>query len=509
MIEPEELDAVVCPHLAALDAPGAAVAVVHPEGPPLVRCYGWADIATRRPVDTTTRFRIGSVTKTMTTIVVLQLVERGLLGLDDPVDAHLKGIEVRQREPGAEAVTIRHLLTHTSGIGEFPSWRSTRHPLRALGASRPGTEMPSLRDLVADGVVAEVPPGTKWAYSNVGFTLLGMVAENVTGQPFGELLGDGVFGPLSMSGASVARDADVDATLATGYRVRRGVAAPTRPFDIAALPAGGAHATISDMAAYAGGVLWAAAGDGRLLTRDTARLMMTPQFGIDPRLPKVGLSWWLDGIDSTFTAGHGGTVPGFSTGLVLAPGAGVGVAVLLNRGVLPSAFFGGGHVASAVLRRIVGTEDPAVTPAASDFDGSGRPDSWTDKAGVYRPAPGLGTNMRALHYLGGEIEVLDAGDHLVARAPVGPFRAGLRLYGGTPADPDAYSVSYGGYVLPFVFSRDSSGAVDAVNTGFVPCPFRLVRCPTGTRTYASHVRRGTAVAAGLLAARAVLRGRRR
>lgn len=505
MIGVADLDEVVLPHLAALDVPGAAVCVVHPEGAPLVRCYGSADLATGRRVDAATRFRIGSVTKTMTAAVVLQLVDAGLVNLDDPVEPHLRGVHIAQADPSRGEITLRHLLTHTSGIGEVASGRALlRNPVRAIGAAGRGEEMPRLDRLYDDGIVAGVAPGWKWAYSNVGFTLLGLVAESVTGRPYAELVADRIFAPLGMRGASALRTRAVDETLAVGYRVRRGVASPTRFVDLAIVPAGGVYATIEDMAAYASGVLWATVGDDRLLRRDTARNMLTPQFGIDARLPSIGLSWWLGGAGSTFTASHGGTVPGFSTGLVLAPAAGIGVAVLLNRGVMPSAYFGGSHVAGAVVDRVLGTASAWPVTAPAEYDGSPRPGAWQEQVGLYRPAPGWNTNTRVLQFFGGEVEVVDAGDHLVARAPIGPFRRGLRLH-PTGTDPDAYSATYDGYMLPFVFSRDAAGAVDAVNTGFTPCPFRLLRCPAGTRTYTTQARRGAAVAAGLLAARSLLR----
>lgn len=505
MLEAGELDAVVRPALAGLDAPGAAVAVVHPDGPPLIRCYGLADIGRCVPVDTTTRFRIGSLTKTMTAIVILQLVDSGAIGLDDPVTAHLPQLDLHQRRPGAAAITIRHLLTHTSGIGEIASRASLSHPLWAVGAVRPGTPPPAFGRMYEGGIVTDVAPEAKWAYSNIAFVLLGMVAEAVTATPYADLLAERIFNPLDMTGASSARTPDVDATLAVGYRVRRSVAAPTRFFDIAVVPAGGVYASIGDLVEYASGVLWSAAGDGRLtLRRETARNMLSPQWGVDHRVAHVGLSWWLDGAGATFTAGHGGTVPGFSTGFVLAPGEGIGVAVALNRGVMPSAAFGGGHVANLVLRSVLGVPDPVATLVRPDTPQ--RPDTWAGMVGVYRPAPGWATNVRSMQYFGGEVEVVAAGDHLVARAPVGPFRRGLRLHPADPSDPDNYRVTYDGHVLPFVFARDDHGDVRAVHTGFTPCPFTLERRPVGTRTYTSYARLAAATTGGLVAARAV--GRR-
>lgn len=504
MLEARELDAVVRPALAGLDVPGAAVALVHPGGPPLIRCYGLADIARGVPVDGATRFRVGSVTKTMTAMLIMQLVDAGAIRLDDPVAAHLPHLDVRQRRPGAGPITLRHLLTHSSGIGEIASLASLAHPLWALGAVRPGASPPPLEQLYEGGIVTDVVPGTKWAYSNVAFVLLGMVAEAVTGRAYADLVAERIFAPLGMTHASATRTAEVDAALAVGYRIRRSVPSPVRFLDIAVVPAGGVYASIGDLAEYAGGVLWAAAGDGRLaLRKETAREMLSPQWGVDDRIPHVGLSWWLDGVGGTFTAGHGGTVPGFSTGLVLAPGGGIGVAVTLNRGVMPSAAFGGGYVANLVLRRVLGVGDAVA--ALVRPDAPERPDTWDTLAGVYRPAPGWATNVRALQYFGGEVEVVTAGDHLVARSPAGPFRRGLRLYPADPADADNYRVAYDGHVLPFVFARDAEGDVSAVHTGFTPCPFTLARCPAGTRTYASYARLGAATAGGVLAARALIR----
>lgn len=506
MIGAGELDEVVLGRLAALDVPGAAVALIQPGREPLVRCYGHADLASGRRVDTTTHFRVGSVTKTMTAIVVLQLVDAGLVGLDDPVRPHLRGVDLTQTDLSGGEITLRHLLTHTSGIGEVASARALlRDPLRAIGAARGGPQPPPLEHLYEDGVVARVAAGRKWAYSNVGFTLLGLAAESITGQPYSELLAERIFTPLGMGDAAALRTAAVDDTLATGYSVRGGVASATRFWDLAIVPAGGVYATIADMVAYANGVLWATAGDNRILQRDTARNMMTPQYGVDARLPSVGLSWWLGGTGSTFTAGHGGTVPGFSTGLVLAPGAGTAVAVLLNRGVMPSAYFGGGHVAGAVLERALGVAStgPATSPA--EYDATPRPDAWREQVGVYRPTPGLNTNARVLQFFGGEIEIADAGDHLVARSPIGPFRRGLRLRPSGTGDPDAYSVTYDGYVLPLVFAREAGGDVTALHTGFTPCPFTLERRPVGTRTITSYARIGAAVLGGAVAARAVMR----
>src|SRR5581483_128077 len=156
-----------------------------------LRGYGFADLESCVPATENTLFGIGSVSKQMTAVGILTLVRDGKLSLDDPITKYLpegKGVW--------DAVHIRHLLTHTSGIPDiygdddkFPSM----HPDR--------TASPSTPDLVKSFAIGKLnfAPGENWAYSNTGYVLLSMIAERVSGEPFPAFMHERVFAPLGMS----------------------------------------------------------------------------------------------------------------------------------------------------------------------------------------------------------------------------------------------------------------------------------------------------------------------
>src|SRR5918992_2858055 len=175
---------------------GLAVGVVRDGELVYERGLGFADVNARRQVTADTVFRIGSISKTMTAIAVVQLVEQGRVGLDDPVNEHLRGYRVEHR-PGSPPVTIRHLLTHTSGLGELRQLTDLARPTIGL-AAKLDDPLPTLTELYAPVLRAELAPGEKWAYANHGFATLGQLVEDVAGRPFGEHMREAVFEPLGM-----------------------------------------------------------------------------------------------------------------------------------------------------------------------------------------------------------------------------------------------------------------------------------------------------------------------
>ncbi|WP_030682873.1 serine hydrolase domain-containing protein [Streptomyces sp. NRRL B-1347] len=159
---------------------------------------GVAELHTKRPVPAHGRFRIGSVTKTFLATVVLQLVAKGRLQLDDKVEAWLPGAV-----PRGHRITVRHLLNHTSGAPDYrrllpmpPSPEFLDNRLRTW----PAAEL--VRRAVADPPTFE-PPGSGYAYSNTGYLLLGQIIEKVTGRPYGEEIERRVIRPLRLRGTSV------------------------------------------------------------------------------------------------------------------------------------------------------------------------------------------------------------------------------------------------------------------------------------------------------------------
>ena len=127
---------------------------------------GDAAVGEHRPVSSRSIFRVGSISKTFTGIAIMQLVAAGRVDLDGPVNEYLRDFRV-ESPPGAPPITLRHLLTHTSGIGELRRYSDVFRPFFGMGVE-PHHRMPRFGEYYAPGISAEVPAGEKWAYANHG-----------------------------------------------------------------------------------------------------------------------------------------------------------------------------------------------------------------------------------------------------------------------------------------------------------------------------------------------------
>jgi len=167
--------------LEAQGFPGFAVAVTDRDRLVASEVFGYANLDARTPVSRGTYFELGSIGKTFTAVVFLQLREEGLIGLDEPVTSYLPWFEARS---GHAPITIHHLLTHSSGlmIGADQSG-SSRFDVWALRETETG-----------------FPPGTRYLYSNIGYRTLGLVVEEVTGLPYPEAPRRRILEPLGLEG---------------------------------------------------------------------------------------------------------------------------------------------------------------------------------------------------------------------------------------------------------------------------------------------------------------------
>ena len=163
-------------------AVGLAVGVVRDESLELFCGRGWAESAARRPVTQDTVFRIGSITKPLTAIAVMQLCEQGLVDLDAPANDYLRPYRLVPARANFRPATVRHLLTHTAGIPEARHVRDLFHPEAGPFEGRPpilsvpfGAPLPSLAEYYHGGLRVVVQPGTAFAYSNHGFATLGQI----------------------------------------------------------------------------------------------------------------------------------------------------------------------------------------------------------------------------------------------------------------------------------------------------------------------------------------------
>jgi CubicO group peptidase (beta-lactamase class C family) len=306
--------------------PGMAVGVLV-DGSTTVWTTGVESVETGLPVVPETVFQIGSNTKVYVATLAMQLREEGLLHLDDPVVHHLPDL-VLSDVTATGALTVRHLLTHTSGLhGDHfgdPSLGWGRHDLAAYVAGL--ADVPVLHE-----------PGARWSYCNSGFVLLGRLVEVVTGQPFDVALRERLLGPLGAERTRMRPEQIVPLRAAIGHQ-RDGEAVVTTPYGQTPVCAPAGSITVAD----AGDVLrfvrlhldgGVTDGGTRLLTADSVALMQqeqvaTPTWGATHAW---GLGWGLRTLhDGTPVIGHGGGTLGQISMLEVVPSAGVAVVVLAN-----------------------------------------------------------------------------------------------------------------------------------------------------------------------------------
>jgi CubicO group peptidase (beta-lactamase class C family) len=439
---------------------GVAVGVVRKDAPAAVECLGLADRVSGRRVDRDTVFRIASISKTLTAIGVMQLRDQGLLALDDPVNRYLKSIRV-DAPTGAPDVTFRHLLTHTAGIGEVPKvsdlWRR-----ESWGGGKPFAAPSDLADLYGGTLRTEVAAGSKWAYANHGFAVLGRLVHDITGRPFAEYMREQVLRPLGMERSDYLRTERVSETLATGYHWIFGRFGAIKDYDVTLLGPGSVLAPLADMVEYATWLVQAPHGTHtNVLAPATLDEMTSAQFSIDARIAGMGLAFFLDRLGTHRVYGHDGNNPGFASALLVAPDDDAGVVVLTNT----STFVGAHLLAASVLRSILGIADPAGCLPRADV--SSNPHLWPELTGAYAPRPGFLTNLRTWEMTGGEVQVFvrDRRLHVRALSPLPPLRRGLELHPTDDNDPLLFAVEIDGLVIPVAFRAGDSGRIDTVCVG--------------------------------------------
>jgi CubicO group peptidase (beta-lactamase class C family) len=290
------LDGFVPEVLRVTGAPGVSVAVALEGEPACVKAWGWHDVAAKTPLTPASIFPAGSMTKLYTAIAVLQLVERGVIGLHDPVRAHLPGVPV-VNPLGAREITVHDLLTFRSGLAVdttacslAPPPPLAEHVATALG-QRHGREYGRTVPRWASRV------GERYHYANLGMSTLGLLVErmNPGRLPFAGYVQQHVIGPLGMRRTRLDDwTGPPPADRATGYAVFDGLLVPTPPLRSADFPANGLQTIPADhlrllLALLGGGDL-----DGaRILAPETFARMLAPQVRMDEGDGLwPGSDWW-------------------------------------------------------------------------------------------------------------------------------------------------------------------------------------------------------------------------
>jgi len=301
------------------DIAGAVVVVVKDGKILFSRGYGYSDAEKKRPVSPEeTQFRVGSVSKLFTWTSVMQLQEQGKIDLDHDVNDY---IDFHIPATFARPITVRNLMTHTPGFEEV---------IKDLFGS--GAPFMSLHDYITTHLPRQIyPPGTVPAYSNYGATLAGYIVQRISGRPFDDYVAENIFKPLEMAHSSFDQPLPepLKDTMSKGYILASGGA---KPFEIViAAPAGSLASSGNDMAhfmiAHLQNGQYASA---RILRPETARLMHTRQFSMDPSVPGICLGFYEEDRNGHRVFGHAGDTEQFHTDLHLMADQNLGFFVSYN-----------------------------------------------------------------------------------------------------------------------------------------------------------------------------------
>ncbi len=319
------LDAWITAKMAEQGLPGMSVGLVHDGRLIWAKGYGFSDTGKKIPATPSTIYRMASITKTFTATAILQLRDAGKLQLDDSVSKYLPWFKVSSRFSDAPAITIRHLLTHTSGLpreAAYPYWTDNTFPtLEQIKATLLNQE-------------AVFPTETRWKYSNLGFAMAGEVVAAVSGEPYEHYIRTHILEPLGMTSSSIVLPEAQWSRLATGYGQRQPDGSRvTRPFtDCKGItPAANLSSTVEDLGRY----LAFQMGDGTVAGRVILKASTLKEMHRIHWIQQDWQSGWGLGFSVTHLSGkayvgHIGILSGYRTAISFLPDEQTGVVVLSN-----------------------------------------------------------------------------------------------------------------------------------------------------------------------------------
>jgi CubicO group peptidase (beta-lactamase class C family) len=321
----------------------------------LEKGYGWASAQFDVPNSAETKFLIGSITKSFTAVAILQLEERGMLTVNDPISKYITELPA---EIG-DKVTIHHLLSHTSGVHSYTD-------IVAVMARR--TMPMTVEEIV--GTFKDLPldfePGTNWSYSNSGYFLLGLIIERTSGQSYEDYLHEHLLTPAGMTSTGYAHNRKILKGMARGYTI-----SPDGEL---------VNALVVDMAwPYSAGALYSTVGDlyrwdralrtDRLINKKSKEKMYTPV------LQNYGYGWMTTTAHDREVIWHTGGIDGFSSIVQMFVDDDVCIVVLTNTDEGVS-----GRAASAIGAILF--DKPYDVPVRKEPIASD-PSTWADFVGVY------------------------------------------------------------------------------------------------------------------------------
>ena len=291
--------------------PGVALEIIQDGKVVKTAAYGLANVELKVPTKPETVFEIGSVTKQFTAAGILLLAQEGKLSVDDKIRQHLKNTPAAWTN-----VTIRHLLTHTSGIKSYtglPGFQIWRHLTQEQFIAAIGKEP------------MESEPGSAWKYCNTGFNLLGYIIENVSGKSYWDFMSQRVFQPCGMDATTNRVASLIIPNRASGYEQAEHVWI-NRDSDLTEVFSAGAIAsTVGNLAQ------WNAALEGESILNAASKAQMwTPAKLTNGKATKYGFGWFVDTVEGHKNIGHGGSTSGFSASIQRFPDDKLAVIILTN-----------------------------------------------------------------------------------------------------------------------------------------------------------------------------------
>lgn len=290
----DKIDEYVQSELQDQRIPGVSIAVVRNGELVEAQGYGLANVELNVPVTAETIFQSGSVGKQFTATLAMMLVEEGKLSLDDPMSKYIADAPAIW-----QGITLRHLLTHTSGL--------SNNIYNRLNMRQDYTEDELVKEIAATPL--DFQPGEQWNYSNPGYVMMGIIIHKATGKFYGDLLREKIFTPLGMTTARIIDEADIIPNRAAGYRLVDGElknqewVAPK----LNTTADGALYITALDMAKWAAGL-----DSGKLLSRASFDQMWTPVKLNDGKVEQYGFGWGFGEIRGHRVIEHGGGWQGFS-----------------------------------------------------------------------------------------------------------------------------------------------------------------------------------------------------
>lgn len=347
--------------------PGVAVGVIKDQELIWAKGFGFADVQAKVPMTAATKFRVASNSKLFTAIAIMQLREEGKVGLDDPVVKYLPWFKAKPAGDDDGPITIEQLLSHSSGLQREAGdhWTSFQFPTRE-----------ELQQLYAERQAA-FPPAVRWKYSNLAFSVAGLVVEKVSGQPWADYVKKNIFSPLHMDNSSVDQNVP-GLAVPYGRRMPDG-SREILPFvDARGMGAAtGVTSNVEDLAKFISAQFRRGPrGPGQVVSSGSWREMLRVRSVEDNWTSGSGLGFDVKRVKDRTYIGHGGGYPGNTTQTLIQLDDKVGVIVLTN-----TSDSNPGDLANKLMETVgkAAAKAGAAKPATVAWD-----PTWERFAGLYR-----------------------------------------------------------------------------------------------------------------------------